>query len=730
MQFFRRALLWPVLALAASVAPAQTVGPDVIVGELIDTANYGAFNGIRAYAVGTYSCNIGNAQLNWIAGNNQHPVIGQNLYRYFPGSASTGAYGRFELVGISWLKHGFLALTDSLCDTCQPPGTGGTTLGIGCADPYVASLNGNTGGLGPRFEVNPFTGGYPYPFTGATGNSTIAGRLQVAQTDVDLTVWPGASYFAEGQYVTADEAAAGHHFNNASWRPATMSNFSLGLTGATRREQPAIYAWKEQDGVVGIQTADVPGEGRFYVGYRVTPLGGGLFHHEYAVQNLNSDRAGGSFSVALPPGVSASAEGFHDVAYHSGEPFVGTDWAVTNTAGSSITWACETQAANANANALRWGTLYNFRFDSTADWLPDMTLGLWKAGSPSALSVQMCRQPSAPQTVLGGNYTQSVGTYQLIDASGGTPGPAGDDVGMTVALPFPFNFYGQPLASVVISTNGYLAAAGQPGDVALNAPIPDTVVPNGIIAGYWDDLEVGTAGGATGAATGWCRYMTTGFAPFRKFVVQWHDAERWNTNAKVSFEIILSETTSLITLTTISTTGGPFPTTGGSATRGVENLAGTLGRQVSFDAAGSVVAGTSINLFYQTSVVPNSADLEMSGDGSVANPFVWSVLSSPSSPLTLFFDLAPGPSGIPGVPSFGLVGLGLSPALTALADGTGVFGPLDPTAVTSSCGEWSKSLAISPLPLPPEAFDVYFQALVWNLGAPNGLAHLSTVVNY
>src|SRR2546430_5810075 len=31
---------------------------------------------------------------------------------------------------------------------------------------------------------------------------------------------------------------------------------------------------------------------------------------------------------------------------------------------SSITWNCETFAQNQNANAIRWGTLYNFRFDA------------------------------------------------------------------------------------------------------------------------------------------------------------------------------------------------------------------------------------------------------------------------------------------------------------------------------------------------------------------------------
>ena len=37
-----------------------------------------------------------------------------------------------------------------------------------------------------------------------------------------------------------------------------------------------------------------------------------------------------------------------------------------------MTWSTETFATNQNANAIRWGTLYNFRFD--ADRPPQVTM--------------------------------------------------------------------------------------------------------------------------------------------------------------------------------------------------------------------------------------------------------------------------------------------------------------------------------------------------------------------
>jgi hypothetical protein len=61
---------------------------------------------------------------------------------------------------------------------------------------------------------------------------------------------------------------------------------------------------------------------------------------------------------------------------------------VTQTS-NSITWNTETFAQNQNANAIRWGTLYNFRFDAA---LPPQsaiaTVGFFKTGSPITTAIQ------------------------------------------------------------------------------------------------------------------------------------------------------------------------------------------------------------------------------------------------------------------------------------------------------------------------------------------------------
>jgi hypothetical protein len=359
-------------------------GPDVIVGDLQEVSNYVANGGVDAISLGTYSCNIGTSNLNWIAGNSQHPVIGGNLYRW----RLAGGSGRFEQIGMSWLKHGFYALSTVLCcANCQA--TDGTSLGVNCADPYTADRNGTQFSLGPRWQVNAHTGAFAYPAANPAWSGSTARRLEFAVSDADTT--PGVRYFGEGQYVTPDDAAAGNQNNNASYRELALdlAGANFAFAGTTQREQSAIRAWGVCETGVTLNDVPVAGDGLFVVGYKTTNLGAGQYHYEYAVYNMNSDRNGGSFSIPLPAGATLSNVGFHDVTYRNTDGaggvanFSGTDWTVTQNA-SSITWACEAQGVNTNANALRWGTTYNFRFDANVPPTGGVaTIGLWKSGAPA-----------------------------------------------------------------------------------------------------------------------------------------------------------------------------------------------------------------------------------------------------------------------------------------------------------------------------------------------------------
>jgi hypothetical protein len=360
-------------------ALAQSSGPDVVVGDISATTQFtngGAVNGKRSYAIATTSCNVGTQPLAWVAGGNQHPVISQNLYRLLN--------GRFEQIGQAWLKHGFCALQGTVCGTCPTP-LDCSALGVQCSDPYSAPLNGQQSGLGPKSQVNAATGEFPYPFDPGSGSGVLFKRLQAEQADLAI---PGALYFVASMYVQPEDAAAHNNDNNESYRRVTVdpATYSLEVQDTTQTGRAAILAWADQDPGVTVSDIDVPGDGRFILAAKATDSGNGAWHYEYAIQNLNSDRSARAFMVPLPPGAAVSGVGFHDVDYHSGEPYDPADW--DGALGSvEVTWSTAAYATSVNANALRWDTVYNFRFDSTAAPAAGIvTLALFKPGTPASVS--------------------------------------------------------------------------------------------------------------------------------------------------------------------------------------------------------------------------------------------------------------------------------------------------------------------------------------------------------
>ena len=405
-------------------------GQDVIVGAIPDVTKYGSVvvNGqtIMAYAFGTTSCNIGTAQLEWFASpDNRHPFIPMNAYRL--------RNGRFEQIGMGWGKHGFTALQQTLCGACQSSGTG-NYLGVGCSDPYSASLNGSQSGLGCRSEVNASTGVFPGSINAGmpSAPATIGRRVQINANDLNPAQNAGALYFAEGHYVHQGDAASGNKNNNASYRAFTVGSltsgaYTIALTGSTIQQKPAIEAWQAADPSVQITYADVPNDGRFIVASKVTQNPNGTWHYEYAIHNLNSHRGARQLAIALPAGVVASNAGFKDINYHSGEPFDPTDWTVSLSS-SEVSWKGGDFASNVNGNALRFATLYNFWFDATtAPVVGTASLGLFRpgaAGDPAGAGVGLQVPGPVPNPAdLNGDGIVNGSDLGALLAAWGTAGP-------------------------------------------------------------------------------------------------------------------------------------------------------------------------------------------------------------------------------------------------------------------------------------------------------------------
>jgi hypothetical protein len=216
-------------------------------------------------------------------------------------------------------------------------------------------------------------------------------------------------------------------YNNVSYRrynvSGTGSPFSFSPAAATQRTKAAISAW------TGASLAEIKpdpaNDGIGMIAYKVTNPSPGVWHYEYAIYNQNLDRAIQSFSVPIGSGsTTLNNIGFHAPPQHPGwaadgtvgnSGYSSTPWQQSQTA-VSMTWSSETLAQNPNANAIRWGTMYNFRFDSNRPPQNiNATVGFFKTGAPMNVMVQ----GPAPSTVsiagISGRVT--VGGLGVVKAS-------------------------------------------------------------------------------------------------------------------------------------------------------------------------------------------------------------------------------------------------------------------------------------------------------------------------
>lgn len=337
-------------------------------------------NGRNGLTMTTTACNVGTVNIPWNAPMQvTHPVIAMNLYRLMN--------GRFEQIGWSWLKHGFLATnsTSSGCAPCQHPGTG-SLLGPGCSDTYGNGNNQDRTYLGGRDEVNPFTGvwtcqgswfsNYVNDCTrrnpGAVTLDAVDHRLDVLDADLGNA---GAQYFYEAYYILPNDI---NTYNNIASRQATMtwngSAWTFSTTGA-QVQGPAINRWGDLRTFAQPQT-----QGDVIVAVQVTPLGAGMWNYEYAIYNHNLDRQVREFSVPLPANATVSNIGFRDI-----DRTAGNDWTASVTP-TAITWTSPA-VGNPNANPLKYSSIFNFRFDSDIPPASTSTgLTLFKTGTPGALT--------------------------------------------------------------------------------------------------------------------------------------------------------------------------------------------------------------------------------------------------------------------------------------------------------------------------------------------------------
>lgn len=406
---------------------------DVIVGHVRTVQQFGRVGSIGTGTVGlaafTTSCNKGDQPADWNAlPQIDHPLILLNMYRL----QNVDGSDHFEQIGLSWVKHSFASLNNNECsfgcDCTGPGGCAQNVLAPGCSDTYSAILFSPCGfNLGPashRSAIHPYTGAMEpggnmgsgggcsvnYPSANHIGHvhTGISHRLQVHDVDLNPAANAGARYFIESQYIVPSEFtfADGSQYNNASHSEIGVIGFAGGTftfqnVSDTFAESPAAESWL--DASVTPIDPQLPDDGRAALYYKATDIGGGNWHYEYALYNSNLAAALGSLIIPTPPGVVLTNVEFHAPDQHAPEinavNYDNDPWTVTVNVDTNVAWSTAAFASNPTANAVRYGTMYSFRFDANSPpRAVDATVGIFEISSslpvatlgPMAVNITDC----------------------------------------------------------------------------------------------------------------------------------------------------------------------------------------------------------------------------------------------------------------------------------------------------------------------------------------------------
>jgi hypothetical protein len=134
---------------------------------------------------------------------------------------------------------------------------------------------------------------------------------------------------------------------------------------------------------------------------------------------------------------------------------------------------------------------------------------------------------------FGYSWNDSLG-INWVNASDGTPvsyDNPDDGYSNLIDIGFNFKFYEHSYSQVSISVNGLLTFESGT-DALTNQYIPQDILPNNLVAPFWDDLKLGN---------GKIFHKLVGSAPNRAFVVEWYQVSHFEGSDILTFEAILYE---------------------------------------------------------------------------------------------------------------------------------------------------------------------------------------------
>ncbi|HLQ36604.1 MAG TPA: hypothetical protein VK348_02295 [Planctomycetota bacterium] len=364
-----------VLAVTGALATAQSntiQGLGIRLADLdalTSNGRSGVFpNGSSGLSCALSACNNGSVPVNWLSAmQTQHPFYAFLLCRETAGRL-------LQISDHSFVKHGFASLNGDLCGSCQQPPGGGAQLGVNCSDTYGFQLNSDPYDLGPTGEIDPwlmtwtsvgsqFDRGEP-PVAGAAASDNVRSltaamvtamgpvrhRIEVGDADLDVA---SSQFYLQGSVWVGGETE-GARTDNMLCRQVSAV-FSAGQWVFTNHTAPVpgsvLQLWQ---GASVWSSTNGTSDGRVYVGVKVTELGNGLWHYDYAAHNRDNSRGIAAFRVPKCAGARVFNLGFHDV---DADPL--NDW-------STQVLATEIAFLATAANALEWNSVFSFWFDSDA----------------------------------------------------------------------------------------------------------------------------------------------------------------------------------------------------------------------------------------------------------------------------------------------------------------------------------------------------------------------------
>ncbi|MFN3240540.1 MAG: hypothetical protein ACE37K_03405 [Planctomycetota bacterium] len=353
-------------------------------------------------------CNPGTVNIPWYAAMNpNHPFFGFQIVRVHDDKIE-------QINEWSFCKHAWLSVNytvagcNSNCNTSTP----GNQMGLGCGDAYGAGNNADRSDLGPPEEINPWLGewdpvgsyfdigdpnqaGYPAL---ADGNFSLAtnifdsvdNRCTVKEQDMLVA---GAEYYYALHLVLEGEDVAnrGDNLAHRGFTPGQSGGTWFFQSNTSMQLGTVLSRWQGASIESGSNGND---DGRFYVAVKVTPLGGGQYHYEYAVHNVDNSRGGATFEVPIDPAATATNFTFGDL-----DDDASNDWSAARVNDTIVF------SAPAGQNALEWNTIYNFGFD--ADIAPGTSFADLVQARPGAGANEVQVQTQVP----GGSTIATFGTF-------------------------------------------------------------------------------------------------------------------------------------------------------------------------------------------------------------------------------------------------------------------------------------------------------------------------------